>query len=184
MGGQEGDTAHAASAPLLTSASLAGLRGRRQGPRGFLRGSARPAASSTVSSTAPRRPALPGSRRILSLRAAPPGASRLRPAPASLQAAGRASSGGGSAGAAAQAWQPGDPGAAGARRAGAPLPGVGVWGSRASRRGRPRGGPKWILVRGKLLPPTGAATPAATLVGDGRRSSPTLGPLGLGQRFI
>lgn len=58
--------------PPLTSASLAGLRGR-----GFLRGSARPAASSAASSTTPRRsPAWPGSRGIVSLpallRAEPP----------------------------------------------------------------------------------------------------------------
>lgn len=61
--------------PPLTSASLAGLRGR-----GFLRGSVRPSASSTASSMTPRTsPARPGSRGIVSvpalLRAEPP---RLR----------------------------------------------------------------------------------------------------------
>lgn len=96
-------------APPLTSASLAGLRGRSQGPRGFLTGSPRPAASSTASSSStPRRRALPGSRRIVSLRGRTTRrfpASRL--APASLLAPGLSSSRGGCAGAAAQAWRRG-----------------------------------------------------------------------------
>lgn len=101
-------------APPLTSTSLVCLRGRSQGPRGFLRGSPRPAASSTVSSTTPRRPALPRrlalprSQCIVSLRGH--STRRLpasRPAPASLLAPSLSSSRGGSAGAAALAWRRG-----------------------------------------------------------------------------
>lgn len=177
-------------APPLTSASLVCLRGRSQGPRGFLRGSPRPAASSTVSSSTPRRPALPRrfalprSRRIASLRGR--STRRLpasRPAPASLWAPGLASSRGGSAGAAALAWRRvragrgrlshrGDAQGGGTRRYSGSAPGM----FPGLREGWPLGAPfdltpsppsvpaaalSEFLFRGSRCRPTGALTPRA-----------------------
>lgn len=149
-GGGEGDTAHAARRPITHLRQPRCASGPEPGTPRLPHGSPRPAASSTASSTTPRRPALPGSRRTVSLR----GRSTRRfpasrPAPESLLAPGFSSFRGGSARAAAQAWRRGR-----AERGRATLLGVSAGGVP----GLPEG---WPLGASFALTPSQPSVPTA-----------------------